>query len=102
MTFEKDFIAFKVDIFSMKIYKLLLRTLRIAAKVNTRVIITRFSTYRLLNEYRKIFGTSSYGEDAHLRVRLRHMNECRIFYDILSITFFIIYPLISNGGISNA
>ena len=43
--------------------------------VNTRVVITlllhdvihwkqRRHIYRLLNEYRKIFGTSSYGEDA--------------------------------------
>ena len=48
--------------------------------------------YRLLNVYCEIFGMSSYG-DGHtsLRVRLRHINECRIFHNIHSITFFIIY-----------
>ena len=46
--------------------------------------------YRLLTVYRKIFGTSSYGEGCtSLRVHLRHMNECRIFYDIQSITFLL-------------
>ena len=44
--------------------------------------------HRLLNLYCEIFGTSSYGERrTSLRVRLRHMNECRIFHNINSITF---------------
>ena len=48
--------------------------------------------YRLLNVYCEIglFGTSSYGEGrTSLRVRLRHMNECRIFHNIHSITFLL-------------
>ena len=41
------------------------------------------NNYRLLNVYCEIFGTSSYGEGrTSLRVRLRHMNECRIFHNI--------------------
>ena len=48
--------------------------------------------YRLLNVYCEILGTSLYGEGrTSLRVRLRHMNECRIFHNIHSVTFFIIY-----------
>ena len=42
----------------------------------------------IINLYRKIFGTSSYGEEVHLR----YMNEFRIFYDIHSITF-LLYTL---------
>ena len=46
--------------------------------------------YRLLNLYCEIFGMSLYGEGrTSLRVRLRHMNECRIFHNINSITFLI-------------
>ena len=49
--------------------------------------------YRLLNLYWEIFGTSSYGEGrTSLRVRLRHMNECRIFPNIDSITFLLYTP----------
>ena len=46
--------------------------------------------YWLLNVYCEIFGTSSYGEGRmSLRVRLLHMNECQIFYNIHSITFLL-------------
>ena len=37
---------------------------------------------RLLNVYCEIFGKSSYGG-----VRLHHMNACRVFHNIHSITF---------------
>ena len=57
--------------------------------------------YRLLNIYCEIFGMSSYGEGrTSLRVRLRHINECRIFHNIHSIAFllytFHIYLLVSS------
>ena len=57
------------------------------------------NNYRLLNVYCEIFGMSSYGDGrTSLRVRLRHMNECRIFHYIHSITFllytFYIYLLV--------
>ena len=43
---------------------------------------------RLLAVYRKIFGTRLYGGDALASsCILRHMNSCRIFYDIQSITY---------------
>ena len=45
--------------------------------------------YRLLTVYRKIFGTSSYGEG---RVHLRHMNEFRIFLQYTVNNLYIIYP----------
>ena len=49
-----------------------------------------YNNYRLLNVYCEIFGPSSYGEGrTSLRVRLRHMNECRIFHNIYSITFLL-------------
>ena len=49
-----------------------------------------FYLYRLLNVYCEIFGMSSYCEGrTSLRVRLRHMNECRIFHNIHSITFLL-------------
>ena len=39
-----------------------------------------YNIYRLLNVYCVIFSASSYGEGrTSLRVRLRHMNDCRIF-----------------------
>ena len=38
----------------------------------------------------EIFGTNSHGEGrTSLRVRLRHMNLCRIFHNIHSITFLL-------------
>ena len=50
--------------------------------------------YRLLTVYRKIFGTISYDEGCtSLLVHLRHMNECRILYDIQSKTF-LLYTLV--------
>ena len=46
--------------------------------------------YRLLNVNCEIFGTSSYGEGrTSLRVRVRHMNECRMFHNINSIIFLL-------------
>ena len=63
---------------------------------------TLSNNHRLLNVYCEIFGTGSYGEGrTSLRVRLRHMNECRIFHNIHSITFLLytiyIYLLVSSG-----
>ena len=57
--------------------------------------------YRLLNVYCEIFGTRSYGKGrTSLRVRVRHMNECRIFHNIHSLTFLLyayhIYLLVSS------
>ena len=58
-------------------------------------------TYRLLNVYCEIFGTSSYGEGrTSLRVRHRHMNECRIFHNIHSITF-LLYTFYINLLVSS-
>ena len=43
---------------------------------------------RLLNVYCEIFGTRSYGGDALASsCVLRHMNSCRIFHNIHSITY---------------
>ena len=59
------------------------------------------STYKLLNVYCEIFGTSSYGEGrTSLRVRLHHMNECRMFHNIHSMTF-LLYTLYSNLLVSS-
>ena len=42
-----------------------------------------------------ILGSSSYGEGrTRLQVRLRHMNECRIFHNINSIAFLLYSPKI--------
>ena len=52
--------------------------------------LTPCNIVRLLNLYCDIYGMSSYGEGrTSLRVRLRHMNECRIFHNINSITFLL-------------
>ena len=59
------------------------------------------NNYRLLNVYCEIFGTSSYGEGrTSLRVRLRHMNECRIFHNIHSTTF-LLYTFYINFLVSS-
>ena len=59
------------------------------------------NNYRLLNVYWEIFGTSSYGEGrTSLRVRLHHMNECRIFHNIHSITF-LLYTFYINCLVSS-
>ena len=48
----------------------------------------RYIIKRLLNVYCEIFGTSSYGGDALASsCVLRHMNSCRIFHNIHSITY---------------
>ena len=60
-----------------------------------------YSIYSLLTVYRKIFGTSSYGEGCtSLRVHLRNLNECRIFYNIQSITF-LLYTFVKREIRSN-
>ena len=60
--------------------------------------------YRLLNVYRKIFGTSSYGEDAKLPSASppyeRVPNILR--YSIYSINFLLYYPLNCYFTIDNA
>ena len=58
--------------------------------INTsrKLLLQRYIIKRLLTVYRKIFGTRSYGGDALASsCILRHMNSCRIFYDIQSITY---------------
>ena len=52
-------------------------------------LIVSFETFRenTRPSYCEIFGTSSYGE-GRTSLRLRHMNECQIFHNINSITFF--------------
>ena len=48
----------------------------------------RYIIKRLLNVYCEIFGTRSYGGDALASsCVLRHMNSCRIFHNIHSITY---------------
>ena len=48
----------------------------------------RYIIKRLLNLYCEIFGTRSYGGDALASsCVLRHMNSCRIFHNINSITY---------------
>ena len=48
----------------------------------------RYIIKRLLNVYCEIFGTRSYGEDALASsCVLGHMNLCRIFHTIHSITY---------------
>ena len=55
---------------------------------NGKLLLQRYIIKRLLTVYRKIFGTRSYGGDALASsCILRHMNSCRIFYDIQSITY---------------
>ena len=55
---------------------------------NRKLLLQRYIIKRLLTVYRKIFGTRSYGGDALASsCILRHMNSCRIFYDIQSITY---------------
>ena len=54
------------------------------------VHLTPSNIYRSLNIYCEIIGTSSYDEGrTRLRVRLRHMNECRKFHNIHSIPFLL-------------
>ena len=54
-----------------------------------------------LNVYCEIFGTSSYGEGrTSLRVHFGHMNECRIFHNIHSITC-LLYTFYSNCLVSS-
>ena len=49
--------------------------------VHRLLFINTDNNYQLLNVYCEIFGTSSYGDGrTSLRVHLRHMNECRIYY----------------------
>ena len=60
----------------------------------TKSLRQSLNGYRLLDVYCEIFGTNSYGEGrTSLRVRLRHMNECRIFRNIHSTTFLILTML---------
>ena len=60
------------------------------SKIESQRSVLKTNMYRLLNVYCEIFGTSSYGEGrTSLRVRLRYMNECRIFHNINSITFLL-------------
>ena len=69
-------------------------------KILHKKIYTQNSLYRLLDIYCKIFGTSSYGEGRmSLPVRLRHMNQCRIFHNIHvhSITF-LLYTFYINSS----
>ena len=48
----------------------------------------RYIIKRLLNVYCEIFGTRSYGGDALASsCVLRHMNSCRIFHNVHSITY---------------
>ena len=48
----------------------------------------RYIIKRLLNVYCEIFGTRSYGGDALASsCVLRHMDSCRIFHNIHSITY---------------
>ena len=55
---------------------------------NRKSLLQRYMIKRLLTVYRNIFGTCSYGGDAIASSTiLRHMNSCRIFYDIQSITY---------------
>ena len=54
-------------------------------------LIILYDIYRLLDIYCEIFGTSTYDEGhTSLPVHLRHMNECRIFHNINSVTFYYI------------
>ena len=54
----------------------------------TRRLIKRYIIKRLLNVYCEIFGTRSYGGDALASsCLLRHMDSCRIFHNIHSITY---------------
>ena len=51
-------------------------------------LCTRYIKKKLLNVYCEIFGTRSYGGDALASsCVLRHMNSCRIFDNIHSITY---------------
>ena len=51
---------------------------------NHKSLLQRYIIKRLLTVYKKILGTRSYGGDASI---LRHMNLCRIFNNIQSITY---------------
>ena len=52
---------------------------------------------RLLNVYCEIFGTRSYGGEALANsCVLRHMNSCRIFHNIHSITYNYTIDLFAN------
>ena len=63
--------------------------------INRKLLLQRYIIKSLLTVYRKIFGTRSYGGHALASsCILRHMNSCRIFYDIQSIKYNYSYPLI--------
>ena len=69
--------------------------------VSTVAKIKFYNKYRLLNVYCEIFGMISYGEGRmSLQLRLRHMNECRIFHKIRSITF-LLYTFYINRLVSS-
>ena len=55
------------------------------------------SIYRLVNVYCEIFGTHFLWQK---RVCLRHINECRIFHNIHSITF-LLYTFYINLLVSS-
>ena len=55
---------------------------------NCKLLLQRYIIKRILTVYSKIFGTHSYGGDALASsCILHHMDLCRIFYDIQSITY---------------
>ena len=68
-------------------------------KILHKKIYTKNSSSRLLDIYCKIFGTSLYGEGrTSLRVRLRHMNQCRIFDNIhVHSIIFLLYTFHINS-----
>ena len=60
------------------------------SKIESQSSVFRTNMCRLLNVYCEIFVTSSYGEGrTSLRVRLRHMNDYRIFHNTHSISFLL-------------
>ena len=74
------------------IVKSLINHMIVKSLINRKMNIEK--VYNILfNLYCEIFGTSSFGEGrtdlfpSYERVRLRHMNECRIFHNINSITY---------------
>ena len=65
----------------------------------TKIVTTmsRLPAKRLLNQYCEIFGTRSFGGDALASsCVLCHMNSCRIFHNINSITYNYLCTLISQ------
>ena len=67
---------------------------------NRKLLLQRYIIKKLVTVYRKIFGTRSYGGDALASSYiLRHMNSCRIFYDIQSITYKYSMPVLKQSEV---